>query len=99
MISKNCVDKKLNKPFKSNRQFKKYQVCVKDTDGSIKNIHFGDVRYKDFTQHKDSERKRNYLKRSAGIKDSSGKLTKDNKLSANYWARKYLWSKSMKGGM
>ncbi|HEY9610578.1 hypothetical protein [Allocoleopsis sp.] len=35
--------------------------------------------------------KRNYLTRSAGIRDRSGRLTKDNKLSKNYWARRVLW--------
>ena len=33
----------------------------------------------------------NYLSRSGGITDKNGKLTKNNPLSANYWARRYLW--------
>jgi len=86
---KNCIKRELNKPFKSNRKFKKLQVCVKDKN-SIKNIHFGDKRYEDFTQHKDKNRRRNYLKRSAKIKDKEGNLTKDNKLSPNYWSREVL---------
>jgi hypothetical protein len=45
---------------------------------------------KDFTQHKDKKRQKSYCSRSAGIK-SKGKLTKNNKESANYYARKYLW--------
>jgi hypothetical protein len=32
------------------------------------------------------------MKRSAGIRDKEGRLTKDNPGSANYWARKVLWS-------
>ena len=32
-----------------------------------------------------------YMARSAAIRNKSGKLTKDNPLSANYWARKILW--------
>ena len=45
----------------------------------------------DFTQHKDKARRENYLKRSGGIKDKSGRLTADNKNSANYWSRTILW--------
>lgn len=90
MIPKNCIGKQLEKPFKSNRKYKKLQVCVRDNN-KIKNIHFGDKRYEDFTQHKDKQRRRNYLRRSAGIRDKEGKLTKENKLSPNYWSRKILW--------
>ena len=93
-----CQGKPLNKPFKSDRENKKLQVCVKTHSGTIKNIHFGQKGYSDYTKHHDKERRENYLARSAGIRDKYGRLTKDNKLSANYWARKYLWSKSMKGG-
>jgi hypothetical protein len=45
----------------------------------------------DFTQHKDPERRKNYLARSAGIKNKSGQPTKDDVFSANHWARKVLW--------
>ena len=31
------------------------------------------------------------LARSGGIRDKSGRLTKNNKNSANYWSRKILW--------
>jgi len=54
-------------------------------------IHFGQKGYQDYTMHKDSNRKKNYLTRSAGIRDKNGRLTKDNPLSPNYWSRKYLW--------
>lgn len=60
-------------------------------DGSKKLIHFGDASMQDFTQHKDKQRKKNYLTRSAGIKDKSGNLTANNKNSANYWSRKINW--------
>jgi len=60
-------------------------------DGSKKLLHFGDSSMKDFTQHKDKQRKKNYLTRSAGIKDKSGNLTANNKNSANYWSRKINW--------
>ena len=78
---------KVGVPVKSNRKNKKFKVLT--PSGNI--IHFGHTSYEDFTQHKDEKRKKNYCKRSAGIKDKSGKLTKNNKESANYYSRKFLW--------
>tara|TARA_R100001463_G_scaffold45413_1_gene93683 strand:+ start:850 stop:1095 length:246 start_codon:yes stop_codon:yes gene_type:complete len=74
-------------PVKSSRKGKKLKVLT--PAGKI--IHFGDSSMKDFTQHKDKKRRENYCKRSAGIRDGNGKLTKDNKESANYYSRKFLW--------
>ena len=74
-------------PVKSSRKGKKLKVLT--PGGKI--IHFGDSSMKDFTQHKDKKRRENYCKRSAGIRDGNGKLTKDNKESANYYSRKFLW--------
>ena len=54
-------------------------------------IHFGDKRYKDFTQHKDLKRRKNYLNRAKKIRDKFGKLTINNPLTANYWAARVLW--------
>ena len=66
-----------------------------------KTIHFGDINmehFKDKTNllpkrlnHNDKDRRKNYLTRSAGIKDKSGKLTKDNPMSPNYHSRRILW--------
>jgi len=67
--------------------------------GSI--IHFGDKKsqhYKDLLgryshlDHLDEKRRRNYLKRSAGITDKSGNLTKDDPTKANYYSRRFLWA-------
>ncbi len=74
-------------PVKSDNKGKKFKVLT--PGGKI--IHFGDSSMKDFTQHKDKKRRENYCKRSAGIRDGNGKLTKDNKESANYYSRKFLW--------
>ncbi len=79
-----------NKPIASNRDGKKKMVLVKRGD-KIKLVHFGQKGYQDFTQHKDKKRQKNYLTRSAGIRNKSGKLTKDDPFSPNYWARKELW--------
>ena len=64
-------------------------------------IHFGAKNmehFKDKTgllpkslNHGDKERRKNYLTRTAKIKDGKGKLTKDNPNSANYHARRVLW--------
>ena len=74
-------------PVKSERKDKKFKV--KTPSGKI--IHFGHSLYEDFTQHRDEVRKKNYCARSAGIKDKSGKLTKNNKEKSNYYARRFLW--------
>tara|TARA_R110000765_G_C18853292_1_gene599156 strand:+ start:780 stop:1043 length:264 start_codon:yes stop_codon:yes gene_type:complete len=84
----------LYKPFKNNTNSKyKFFVYVKaDNKRGYKKIGFGDKNYKDFTQHKDPERRRRYLARAKGIKDKEGNLTYKNKNSANYFSVKYLWN-------
>ena len=72
---------------RSTRKNKKWMVKYKG-----KWIHFGDLRYTDFTQHRDKERRRAYLKRARGIRDKQGRLTYTNKNNANYWAIKILWT-------
>tara|TARA_Y100001970_G_scaffold269929_1_gene363206 strand:+ start:39 stop:362 length:324 start_codon:yes stop_codon:yes gene_type:complete len=79
-----------NKPIRSNKKDKKFMVLVKRGD-RIKLLHFGQKGYEDFTQHKDKKRQKNYLTRSAGIRNKEGKLTKDDPFSPNYWARRKLW--------
>ena len=83
-------DKPLYKPVKSSRESKKGMVYVMK-DGSKRLIHFGDASMSDYTKHKDPKRRENYLKRSGGIRDKYGNLTANDKNSANYYARKYLW--------
>ena len=85
------MDKPLYKPMKSTRKGKKGMVYVMK-DGKKKLLHFGDSTMKDFTQHKDEKRRKSYLARSAGIRNKEGKLTKDDKNSANYYSRRYLWN-------
>ena len=41
--------------------------------------------------HGDKDRRKNFLTRSAGIKNKEGKLTKDDPFSPNYHARRILW--------
>ena len=66
------------KVFRSTKRDKKYMVYHN------KWIHFGAMGYEDYTKHKNKTRRANYLKRSAGIKDSG-------KYSANQLARHLLW--------
>jgi hypothetical protein len=83
-----------NKPVPSDRKNKKKMVLAsKKVNGKTKYklVHYGHPDYEDYTTHKDKNRRKNYLKRSAGIKNKQGKLTKDDKFSPNYWARKDLW--------
>lgn len=79
-----------NKPIASDKKNKKKMVLVKRGD-RVKLVHFGQKGYQDFTQHKDKKRRKNYLTRSAGIKNKSGQLTKNDPFSPNYWARRELW--------
>lgn len=81
-------NKILNKPFKSNVKNKKFSVYVKDSSNKIHKINFGDTRYRNNYSKKAW---RSYMARSAGIRDKQGNLTKNNKLSANYWSRRILW--------
>ena len=83
------MDKPLYKPFPSKLPSKKFSVYVMK-EGKKKLIHFGAKGMEDYRQHKDKDRRKSYLARSAGIRDKNGKLTKDDKNSANYWART-LW--------
>tara|TARA_R100001198_G_C5139791_1_gene154127 strand:- start:180 stop:461 length:282 start_codon:yes stop_codon:yes gene_type:complete len=82
--------KPLYKPVDSTKKGKKGMVYVMK-DGSKRLIHFGDASMKDFTQHKDPARRKSYLARSGGIRNKEGKLTKNDKNSANYWSRKINW--------
>ena len=84
----------LNKPYKSTLKGKKMMVlATKKIQGNIfvKLIHFG---AKGYGHNYSEEAKKNYLARSAGIRNKEGKLTKNDPWSANYWARKILWPKN-----
>jgi hypothetical protein len=85
----------------SPRKGKKYRVYF-TLSGEDYYVDFGQLgyeHYKDSTplkyysdlDHKDSERRRNYLSRASGIVDKHGHKTKDDPLSPNYWAIRYLW--------
>jgi 8-oxo-dGTP pyrophosphatase MutT (NUDIX family) len=75
-----------NKPRASTRPQKKKMVLAKKGD-QVKVIHFGQKGYK---HNYSAKAKKSYLARSAGIKG------KDDKFSANYWARRVLWPSGQK---
>ncbi len=67
----------------STRKNKKFMIMNPEN----KYVHFGDKRYEDFTQHKNKDRKQNYLKRSSNIKGN----WKNNKYSPNNLSMNILW--------
>ena len=84
-------EKPCNKPYRapegSTHKFK-VRACK---GGKSKTLGFGHRGYQDYRQHKSKKRRKNYLARSGGIRNKQGQLTKDDKFSANYWARRKLW--------
>jgi len=67
---------------------KKMRVLAKKGD-NIKVVEFG---AKGYGHNYSAAARKSYLARSAGIKGKGGRSTKDDKFSANYWARKVLWA-------
>lgn len=51
-------------------------------------LHYGDPNMPD---NQSAEQRRRFIARATGIRDSNGRLTKDNIFSANYWALRDLW--------
>tara|TARA_R110002126_G_scaffold279023_1_gene425804 strand:- start:14073 stop:14342 length:270 start_codon:yes stop_codon:yes gene_type:complete len=84
------TNKPLYKPQKSDKKGKKGMVYVMK-NGSKRLIHFGDSSMTDFKSGASEAQKKSYLARSGGIKNKEGKLTKNDKNSANYWSRKINW--------
>jgi len=73
-------------PEKSNRKNKKFMVLWKG-----KYIHFGHSDYEDYSVHNDKKRRESYLKRSRGIRNKDGTLTKNDPMSPNFWSIRLLW--------
>lgn len=75
-----------NIPRQSDRPWKKKMVLAKVWN-KVRLVHFGDSSMKDFTQHKDKNRRQSYCARSKWIQ-----WWWKDKLKANYRARKDLWN-------
>lgn len=73
----------------STRRAKKYMLLPPEGPKTTTTgwVHFGEMGYTDFTLHKDPERRRRYLARSALIRGDWRK----NKYSPNNLARRILW--------
>lgn len=82
--------KPLYKPMKSTRKGKKGMVYVMK-DGKKRLIHFGDASMTDKRKGASKAQQKSYLARSGGIRNKQGKLTKNDKNSANYWSRRVNW--------
>jgi hypothetical protein len=80
-----------NKPKRNTSGSKHKEVVLAKKGDEIKVVRYG---HKDYGHNYSAEARKNYLERSAGIRDASGNLTKDDKFSANYWARRRLWAGS-----
>ena len=73
-----------NKPKRAPKGSKKKFVVLAKQGDKVRKIGYGHRDYKDFTQHKDPKRRKNFRSRH------NCKTAKD-KLTARYWACKKLW--------
>lgn len=80
-----------NKPVNAPAGAKEKKMVLAKKGDDVKLVRFGLRGMSDYTKHKDEGRRENYLARSGGIRNKQGELTKNDKFSANYWARKVLW--------
>jgi len=86
-------NKPLYKPVHSTNPKKKGMVWVRSATAKSgkKLLHFGDASMTDFKKGASAAQRKSYLARSGGIKNKEGKLTKNDKNSANYWSRRVNW--------
>jgi len=85
------VEKKLNKPFKSNVKGKKYSVFVKDGD-KVKKVNFGAKGMDDWRSGTATkEQRKSFRARMKGIKRKDGTFAYKDKTSPAYWSLNYLW--------
>ena len=85
------VEKKLNKPFKSDVKGKKYSVYVKDGD-KVKKVNFGAKGMDDWRSGTATkEQRKSFRARMKGIKRKDGSYAYKDKTSPAYWSLNYLW--------
>lgn len=80
-----------NTPIEARKEDKHKKAVLVKYEDAVKLVKFGLRGMEDYTQHYDEKRRDNYLSRSAEIKDKTGRPTKDDPFSANYWSRRILW--------
>lgn len=74
-----------NKPMKSDNPRKKYMVLAKKGD-KMRLIRYGDPNMKDYTQHKNKDRRKSYRARAKGILNKSGQPAYKDFFSPAYWS-------------
>ena len=79
------TNKPLYKPYKSSKAGKDGMVYVKSKGDGKRLLHFGDSSMPNNTS---AAAKKSYMARSGGIRNKEGKLTKNDRNSANYWSRR-----------
>lgn len=77
----------VNRPMKSDNARHKYMVFARK-NGKTKLIRYGDPNMKDYTQHRNKNRRASYRARAKGILDKSGKPAYKNFFSRAYWSMK-----------
>jgi DNA modification methylase len=78
------LGRKRGRLYRSTNKNKKYMIY---DDIHNKFVSFGQMKYEDFTKHKNLKRRKNYLTRSAKIRGNWRK----NPFSPNNLSRKILW--------
>jgi|TARA_R110002033_G_scaffold23627_1_gene55886 hypothetical protein len=84
-------EKPLYSPVHSSKTGVKKGMVYVMKDGKKRLIHFGDATMTDKRKGASKAQQKSYLARSAKIRDGDGKLTANNKNTANYWSRKINW--------
>ena len=72
------------KVYRSTRKDKKYMIYHPNTG---RKVHFGQMKYKDYTKHKDETRRNRYLARAEGIRGN----WQNDKFSPNNLSIHILW--------
>ena len=70
---------------KSKNPLKKYDAVINNK----KKVSFGDPKYQDYTQHKDPDRKANYIARHK----KNEKWGREGVDTAGFWAKNLIWNK------
>lgn len=74
-----------------NKKWEREVTWIENGKSRKKKVSYGYRGMKDYTQHKDDERRRRFRARASGIKDGNGNLTKNNPLSPNYYNLRDTW--------
>jgi hypothetical protein len=82
-----CIKNNLIKPDLYISHLKNKKFMIKNNNNKI--VHFGDIRYPDYTKHNDNKRRLSYLSRATKIKGD----WKNDPFSPNNLSMYVLWNK------